>query len=490
VRIFLTIVLLLASAAVTAVSTAALPFYWDKSGEIEPLVWFTLALWILFALAYFALRKVPKRAAIVLVIAGSVAIGGAAMAGPPNTSTDSARYAWDGIVQNAGISPYEYVPADPELAHLRTDWLFPEPVTDGDAGDGTGEPDCVGDRIMTVEVLPGEDPATGPILCTTINRATVPTIYPPTSELFFAGVRALTGPDPQYMPMQVAGLLISLGVTGLLLRTLIATGRDPRWAALWGWSPLVATEGVTNSHIDILGAALLFGATVLVASGRRWGGSIALGAAIAVKLIPVIGAPALLGKQPWKIILGSIAAFLLLYVPYILASGVGVLGYLPGYLSEEGYESGSRFILLSPFFDGLVPVIIVAAVIAITAGLVWWKTDPANPWLGQLVMIGVVMLAVTPRYPWYALLLVPFVAMTGRWEWMAVPLALTERLLIPSADLARAFVWTTIAFIVAVTIRRMGPGGTRRILGAVPRTIGMYRNRKKAGSQLKTVTER
>ena len=459
-RLTLTSILVVVSAALTAVSVALLPYYDDKSGALEPLVYYTLALWVVFALAIIALRKVPKRAAVAVVLAGSVLIGGAALLGPPNTSTDSARYAWDGIVQNAGISPYEYVPADPALEHLRTDWLFPAAGTNAD-----GEPACEGARVMTTAEV-----GTGDLLCTTINRAKVPTIYPPTSELVFAGVRAIVGPDAEYAPMQVVGLLVSLSITVLLLGALRRMGRDPRWAALWGWCPLVATEGVTNSHIDIVGALLLVVATILVSSGRRWTGGLALGAAIATKLIPVIGAPALLGRKPWPLIASSIAAFLLLYVPYVIGSGIGVLGYLPGYLTEEGYSSGTRFILLSLIAPGSGALILAAILVAITGLLVWWKTDPTNPWLGQLVMIGVTMLIVTPRYPWYALLLVPMIAATGRWEWLAVPLALTERLLISDVTLARITVGLAIILIVAVSLRRAGPGAMGR-LAAAPRRM-------------------
>src|SRR5688500_12715799 len=110
-------------AVLTALSLVLLPYYDDKSGTLLPLPLVTGALWLLFGVAVLALRRVPTRAAIVLVLVGSVAIGGAAMAGPPNTSTDSARYAWDGIVQSAGISPYDHAPADPALSDLRPEWL-------------------------------------------------------------------------------------------------------------------------------------------------------------------------------------------------------------------------------------------------------------------------------------------------------------------------------------------------------------------------------
>jgi len=445
-RIAFTAVLLLASAVATALSITVLPYYDTKGTLTEPLVWVTALLWLLFAASVLALRRVPARASAVVVLIGSLAIGGAAMAGPPNTSTDSARYAWDGIVQNAGISPYSYVPSDPALAGLRTEWLFPTPETGAD-----GELQCAGERIMTVA-----EPGTGDVVCTAINRATVPTIYPPMSEIAFAAVRLLTGPSPEYWPMQLFGLLCSLGVTVILLRALISRGRDPRWAALWGWSPLVATEGVTNSHIDILSALLLLVATLLVANGRRWWAGLALGASIATKLIPVIGAPALLGRRPWPIIAASVGAFLLLYVPYVIADGIQVLGYLPGYLTEEGYETGSRFIMLSPVAPGAASTVLAAVLIAVVGLVVWWRSDPTDPWMAQLVMIGTVMLIVTPRYPWYALLLIPMVAMTGRWEWLAVPLALTERLLIPSVDLARITVAVAVVFIVVVSIRRAG----------------------------------
>jgi alpha-1,2-mannosyltransferase len=76
--------------------------------------------------------------------------------------------------------------------------------------------------------------------------------------------------------------------------------------------------------------------------------------------------------------------------------------------------------------------------------------------MGQLLMIGTVLLIVTPRYPWYALLLVPMIAMTGRWEWLAVPLALTERLLVPSVDLTMLTVAAAVVLILIVSTKRAG----------------------------------
>ncbi|WP_166791698.1 glycosyltransferase family 87 protein [Cryobacterium frigoriphilum] len=454
-RTVLISLVLAASAALTGFLVVAFDIFKPGPDRI-PLLIGTTALWALFALAVFLLRRVQGRAIVVLILAGSTLIGGAAMAGPPNTSTDSARYAWDGIVQNAGISPYAYTPADDRLDELRPDWLFPAPVTDAD-----GEPSCVGERLETVKKTDSRE-----VFCSTLNRTTVPTIYPPAAEIFFAGVRAITGPAPGYWVLQLAGLLLSLGTTVMLLFGMRRHGINPRWAALWAWCPLVATEAITNSHVDMLGVVFVLAAVFLAASGKHWLGGIALGVAIAAKLIPVLAAPAMLRDRGWKIIVASVATFALLYVPYVLATGIGVLGYLPGYLSEEGYEDGTRFALISLVAPGGAGVIVAGILLLVIAVLVIVKTDPAHPWLGQLVMIGSALLIVSPRYPWYALLLLPFIALTGRWEWLAVPLALTLRLLIPDDLVTQLATGAAVLVIVGVTLWRRRAARAARTAGA------------------------
>ena len=446
-RITIIAVLLVLSAALTAFSVSALDLFQPDRDEV-PLVLVTAALWLLFGLACWLLHKVSGKAVVALILAGSALIGGAAMVGPPNTSTDSARYAWDGIVQNAGISPYAFTPADARLDSLRPDWLFPAP----------GENGCVGERIATARTTDEV------LLCSALNRTAVPTIYPPASEIFFAGVRFLTGPEPAYWPLQLAGLLLSLGTTVMLLVGTRRRGIDQRNVALWAWCPLVATEAITNSHVDMLGVIFVIAAVFLVSSKMVWRGGIALGIAIGTKLIPVLAAPAMLRRGGWRMVTASVLSFALLYVPYVIATGIGVLGYLPGYLSEEGYQDGSRFALVSLVTPGASAVIVAGLILAIVAVLVILKTDQNQPWVGQLVMIGATLLVLSPRYPWYALLLLPFVALSGRWEWLLVPMALTLRLLVPSVPLTRASIAVAIIVIVAVSLRRAGPASVKRML--------------------------
>ncbi len=434
----LAVVGVLALSGVIAFGVTHLGFL--RSGHRSPFVAWTLIAWTVFALAVLALRFVPAKWMTWLVVGGGLVVGLAAIAGPPNTSTDSARYAWDGIVQHAGISPYAHTPQSTTLSGLRPDWLFPDKV------DGTCKP--LEPRFRGLG-----DGADGH--CVAINRPDVVTIYPPMAQLWFAAVRAFVPATAQYMPFQVAGLLLSLGVTVGLVVVLRKLGRPTWWAALWAWSPLVASEAVTNSHVDALGAALATAGAVLVAFGRPIWGGIALGAATATKLIPALVYPPLLGRwRNWWAIPVGIAVFGLLYVPYVLTTGLDVLGYLPGYLSEEGYEDGSRFALVSLVFHGDAATLVVGLLVLLAAFVAWRLSDPARPWSGEVLLIGVTFLAVSPRYPWYALLLIPFVVLSGRWEWLSIGLAIALRGVWPSADAYRWWLAAAVAVVIVVTLVR------------------------------------
>lgn len=409
-------------------------------------------LWVLFAATAVLIRHVPVKTAVVVIVAGSAAISGAAMLGPPDTSTDAARYAWDGIVQDAGFSPYCYVPSDDALSKLRPAWLFDTP-----AG-GASAPRCAAQMYLT------ESTPSGAALCTAINRPSVPTIYPPASELLFAAVRSVVPPTARYWPFQLVGLLIDLAVTVLLLLGLRRRGLNVRWAALWALCPLTISQGVTNSHVDILGSLLTLLAVYAIAEGARWRGGILLGAAIAVKLIPILAAPAILRREPWKIIVAAIATFAILYVPYVLTTGFAVIGYLPGYLSEEGYDTGNRFVLLRVFLPPAAAIIAAAVLMIAVVVVTIVRSNPERPWLGQLVVVGAALVIASPPYAWYALLLIPFIAMSGRWEWLAIPAALSVHELLTSTA---AFRWLLLAAVLVVgagwVIRGVSPRWPHRL---------------------------
>lgn len=384
--------------------------------------------WLVLPAAVRFLRHVPPRRVGAVVLAGTVLLGLVAVSAPPRTSNDAARYAWDGIVQKAGTSPYAYVPVDETLSSLRPAWLF----VPGSSG-SDGRPVCAGDLFGTEAVAASGYPSGDP-LCTAVNRPHVPTIYPPAAEIYFLAVRAGVPDTAGYLPFQLAGLLITVAVALMLLRVLARRGLPLQLAAVWGWSPFVQLEAVNNAHVDLLGGALILAAGMLLAGGRPLRSGAAFGAAVATKLIPVIAAPALLWRRPARFMAAALGTFVLLYVPYLAVAGAGVLGFLPGYLTEEGYTHGGgiRFGLAQLVSAGPWPPVLGAAALAVVALGVLRRTRAGNVWEQQTVMIGLALLIVSPNYPWYALMLLPCIVLGRRWEYVGVILALDVIYMVPS----------------------------------------------------------
>ena len=454
-RAALTTALLAALVAVTARATATESIFDGASGV--PLLGWTAGAWLLFGLAWLAVRRVPRRAASVLVLGGTVALGLAAMAGPPNTSTDSARYAWDGIVSDAGTSPYAYAPVADALDGLRVPWLYPEPAP---AADGT--PRCTGARVASTRTVPDGDR-----LCTTLNRPAVPTIYPPTAQAWFAVVRAPVDVHATWWPMQAGGVVLVVVVTLLLMRLLARRGLDPGAAAWWGWCPFVASEAVTNSHVDTLGVAFVVAATLVAVpppgstprSTRRraTAAGVLLGLAATVKFVPVVAALPLARRRPLYVVASAAATVVAVYVPHVVATGGQVVGYLPGYLKEQGYEGGDGFTLTGLLLSGPASTALSVVALVTVAALQWRFTDPDDPWTAQLVGAGAMLLVVSSPFPWYALVLVPFIALTRRWEWFVVPLLMSAHLLVPGVAVLRAVIPVAVAVVVAGWLVRRRP---------------------------------
>jgi alpha-1,2-mannosyltransferase len=444
VRILPVAALIVAIAALTAWLVGVLGVF--PVGQIPIYLAVEGVCWTLFATAVLLLLHAPRRAVPALVLLGTLVLGAAGAVGPPTISTDSARYNWDGIVQDAGISPYEFVPADASLAHLRPEWLFPGGHV---AADGTMT--CPGRKVLaTAQVgAPGT-------ICTAINRPHVPTIYPPVAEALFAAARIAVPRNVQYLPMQLLGLLAVLATTALLLRTLRRTGRDPALAAVFGWCPYVTMEAVTNAHIDASAAFLALAATVLVSKGRRISGGVVLGLAIATKFLPVLVAPPLGRRRPWVIAAAALGTVAVVYVPHVLAVGPAVIGYLPGYLNEEGYSGGTRSVLLSAVLPDSASTIVAVLALAALAVVLAIRTDPADPWSAQATMVGTALVVLSPHYGWYSLLLVPFIVMSRRWEWFGIVIALS--ILGVQSDRATL----RLILLVAAALPLVGAGLRRR----------------------------
>src|SRR5580700_3074660 len=164
----------------------------------------------------------------------------------PGSDDDIHRYLWDGRVQRLGYNPYVVVPSDPALAGLHT----PETRT--------------------------------------LNNPDVPSPYPAGAQLFFRGVTAM---HESIFALKLAFVFCGWAIVLVLLDILRCSGEGAHWVLAYAWNPLLATEVAGSSHIDIVGVLLVLASAA--ALGRRWRmvGALALGLAVAVKLLPIVLLP-------------------------------------------------------------------------------------------------------------------------------------------------------------------------------------------------------
>ena len=289
---------------------------------------------------------------------------------PPFHSTDIYRYVWDGRVQGAAINPYLYVPNDAALTWLR-------------------------------------DPAVWP----RINRADyAPTIYPPAAQaLFFLITRLSAG----VIGMKVVWVMLE-GATAWAIVHLLDHLRLPREQLLiYAWSPLAIWETAGAGHVDAAMAALVALAVLARMHNRDGLAGLALGLAVLVKFLPLVILPALWRRWDWRLPACFAATVVLGYLPY-LGAGAKVLGFLPRYAGEEGFQDGTGFWiarLIGEVTGTPIPSLAYLAGVACVMGGVALATvlnGAVAPLKGALVLAATAMVALSPASPWYFLWLVPF----------------------------------------------------------------------------------
>jgi hypothetical protein len=374
--------------------------------HIRPLPLIALG-WIAFLTAAFLLRKVGVRVAVALIMLGGIGIQIAAVTAPPRQSDDLYRYVWDGRVQAAGIDPYAYVPAAAQLDSLRGSFLWER-----------GSDHCLSPAYVSSH-------AAGDLVagCTLINRPSVPTIYPPVAEAYFLAVHYEPSGNTSTKPIQATTAFIAVLTTVLLLFGLGRLKRDVRTAALWAWCPTVALEAGNSAHVDVVAVGIAAAALLVLGTARSrlstFFGGVLLGLAIATKVTPALVVPAVLRRRWLTVAVSAASAFAVVYVPHLLAVGSKVIGFLPGYLQQEGYENGTRFGIIGLVLTGKLALAMAVLILAAAAFAVLQFTDPDRPWHGAVFMTAAALAVTTPRYQWYALLLVMLVVLDGRPEWLA-----------------------------------------------------------------------
>ena len=173
-----------------------------------------------------------------------------------------------------------------------------------------------------------------------------------------------------------------------------------------------------NGHVDGLALLLLVAAVLALRRDRRGWAGVLIGLATMVKLYPAIAVAAWWRRGRWRMAIAAAAVCAVAYAPHVMAVGTRVLGYLPGYLKEEHYTSGSRFVLLGIL--GLPGPVTTALAIAILAAVtVHVARAGYEPAAGLVAVLGALILITTPVQPWYAVTVAGLGALAGL-PWLAV----------------------------------------------------------------------
>ena len=355
--------LVLELAGLRALAQDALPWF-IALALAQGAVYFLAVWWVLSG------RPAP----LPLVLGVAVALRLPLLLSPPYLSTDLYRYVWDGRVQAAGINPYRYVPAAPELSALRDDRIYPH-----------------------------------------INRREYAvTIYPPAAQAFFL---VITRVSESVLWMKASILAFEGLAIWLLLRLLRRSGRPDGDVLLYAWHPLALWEFAGSGHLDAAPMALILAALLASGRGRNAVTGLALGIGTLFKLYPLVVLPALWRRRDWRMPLAFAGTVALGYAPYA-GVGAGVLGFLPGYAREEGLFAGSPYFLLQ-IAEWVAGAQLPAWLYLVPAGLVlvglalWslWRNGEREHETAALVLGAAAVVAVSPHYAWYFAWLLPLAAL-------------------------------------------------------------------------------
>ncbi|HTZ57483.1 MAG TPA: glycosyltransferase 87 family protein [Acidobacteriaceae bacterium] len=298
---------------------------------------------------------------------------------PPFLSTDIYRYVWDGKVQAAGVNPFRYIPADPHLAFLRDQSIYPH-----------------------------------------INRRTYAhTIYPPGAQMLFL---LITRIGASVLWMKAGMVALEAFTIWILVRLLAAVGLPREQVLVYAWHPLIFWEVGSSGHVDAAALPLIALGLLFYVRHKPAATGIALAGATLVKLYPIALFPALYRRSEWRNWRMPAVLAAIVVAGYACYASVGshVLGFLPEYAKEEGMESGSRYFLLTLARNVLhrqdLPTGAFYAFAALLlAGLALWafsksETSSMAAIRCCFVIATALMLLFSSHYPWYYLWLLPFLS--------------------------------------------------------------------------------
>ncbi|MBI5432110.1 MAG: hypothetical protein HZA52_04690 [Planctomycetes bacterium] len=358
------------------------------------------------------------------VFAGALLLRLVALASDARLSDDVYRYVWEGRLLADGRSPWAASPDSSTFAAER---------------------------------------AHDPELFERINHREVSAAYPPLYLAANAGVASASELLPSawfesslarsVFAFRLAATCADLLVVAALLALCRQRGRPSAAALAWAWSPLVALEFAGAAHMDALALALWLGGLAwLGARANALGGWASVGLAGSLKFLPFVsaafGARASGSLRPLASA-ATIAAATLAIFASVDEGARGVFGGLAEYSFRwETPNLAHRFVeglfaRFTAFDEGwsdprrLARGVLLAAWLGWGAWLLARRVEPVSA-AGR--MVGAFLVLTPTLHPWYAVWILPFLALEPRRSW-AVLLALLPLAYWPLAEWQAEGAW-------------------------------------------------
>jgi hypothetical protein len=282
-------------------------------------------------------------------------------------------------VQAAGINPYRYIPAAPELAHLRDDGIYP--------------------RIN--------------------RREWAHTIYPPAAQVVFL---LTTRISESVVWMKATMLIFELVTIWAVAQLLTLLGRPRQLLLMYAWHPLVIWEFAGSGHVDAIAIGFIALAFLAWQKKSNLGAGFMLACATLVKLFPIVLLPALLKRGRWRIAFVFATTIIVGYLAYLSVGPRAVFGSLPGYTQEMGLLKGQPYYALSLahklFGLELSGIAYMIATVVVMGALGLWVllrgARHEDTLKHAMVLATATTVLFAPHFSWYFCWLVYFLCFTPR----------------------------------------------------------------------------
>ena len=329
--------------------------------------------------AWIVIRARPSNSTVLIAVAFAILFRLSILFAPPYLSDDIYRYVWDGRVQAAGINPYRYIPAAPELAHLRDETIYPK-----------------------------------------INRKDwAHTIYPPVAQVVFL---LTTRISESVTWMKATMLLFELITIWAVAQLLTLLGRPRQLLLMYAWHPLVIWEFAGSGHVDAIAIGFIALAFLAWQKKSNLGAGFMLACATLAKLFPIVLVPAMLKRGRWPIAFFFAATFIVGYLAYLSVGLTAVFGSMPGYTKEMGLLTGQPFYALSLvrklFGLELSGIVYMIATVIVMGALALWVllrgARSEDTLKHAMVLATATTVLFAPHFSWYFCWLVYFLCFTPR----------------------------------------------------------------------------